>query len=114
MIKTIRSYVNNKTDKVIHPDMVVKAMEICTQCTAYTPKPSGTSYHGVYYSPPENGKSNALNKELFIGLDTDWLITMLDFQTVIEPFIKLGIPVITNQYHLAQNAGDRFLGMFSR
>ncbi|APG78207.1 hypothetical protein [Wuhan Millipede virus 4] len=68
---------------------------------------------GVYYSPPGNGKTTAMDRGLFIGIDTDWLIHSSDFNTVVAPFLNMGLPVLTNQYDLATNSGEKFFGTFN-
>lgn len=112
IINDIRSSTDPSTAKITHRNLA-GAMARCKRCMSYDNIPTSTSYPGVYYAPPGNGKTTCLQNETFIGIDTDWLISMSNYNTVIEPFIRLGIPVLTNQYHLCQNSGERFFGMFN-
>lgn len=96
---------------------ISNAMSTCSQCAIYHDMPSHIRPHTtvpcVLYSPPGNGKSTALSNGFFIGVDTDWLIRNSDFNTIIAPFLKLGVAVITNQFELATNSGEKFLGSYN-
>lgn len=95
----------------IEPQDIAEAIRMCPRCTG-DPPATGPTLPGVYYAPPGNGKTTCLNERHFCGVDTDWLVKMSDFQTVIAPFLQLDVAVITNQYHLATNAGEKFFGLF--
>lgn len=113
MINKIRSLATNYEGPISRSDLAT-AIQHCPQCSTRSDIPSGPSYPGVYYAPPGNGKSKSQDDETFIGIDTDLLISMSDFKTIIDPFLRIGIPVITNQYHLAQHSGERFFGIFNK
>lgn len=96
-------------------ERLAEAMEKCKHCTTIKPSSQAvtTTFCGVYYSPPGNGKTTALETEAFVGVDTDWLLKMSDFNTMLAPFLRRGIPILTNQYHLSVNAGTKFIGTFN-
>lgn len=112
MINNIRSSAV-PTNPRIKPTDIAHAMSKCLHCNQLDTPISSTSYPGVYYAPPGNGKTTVTNKELFIGIDTDYLISFSSYDRIIEPFLSIGIPVITNQYHLCQNASEKFHGHFA-
>lgn len=91
---------------------LAKAMQDCPACpiTDHLPYPTVAS---VFYSPPGNGKTTAIKNLTYIGVDTDWLTRNSDFNTIIAPFLKIGVSVITNQYDLATNSGEKFFGLFN-
>lgn len=109
MISSIRTEVN--PEGKLKPARLREFIERCEFCS--TPHAISTSYRGIYYSPPGNGKSTALEKEAFVGVDTDWLLKNSTYDKVIRPFIEKNIPVITNQYHLSTGSGTRFFGSFN-
>lgn len=97
---------------LVTPSQLATAMENCNQCSGNYPT-VGPTYPGVYYAPPGNGKTTAARHNVFCGVDTDWLLKMSDFNTVIAPFLAMDLPVITNQYNLATNSGEKFIGNFN-
>lgn len=64
---------------------------------------------GMFYGPPGMGKSTVLNLGYFIGLDTDWLTSMLRYDDIIW-FLSQQIAVITNQYSLSQLSDTTMIG----
>lgn len=113
VLKTINSVRKLDPDHdLVCPNQIAKAMETCPYCVGDTPK-TGPTPTGVYYAPPGNGKTTCQDRHLFCGIDTDWLVKMSSFQHIIAPFLEMDLAVITNQYHLATNAGEKFIGLFS-
>lgn len=111
IVNSIRGLARNSDP--VTPCMLINSIASCYQCQQFSGIPTGTSPTGIYYAPPGNGKSTAQRKELFIGIDTDWLIKESDFPTIMLPFLKIGIPIVTNQYHLCLNSGEKFIGIFN-
>lgn len=102
-----------------HMNMCYRCQRIARHAKIETPsdqfayiRPNST-FPGVYYAPPGNGKTTVMERGLFIGIDTDWLLRNSDFNNVIAPFLKFNLPIITNQYGLAVNAGQKFIGCYS-
>lgn len=90
------------------------AINHCQLCRRQNPDPLPYPTHpGVFYSPPGNGKTQALISGYLVAVDTDWTLRNSDFNTVIAPFLKLGLAVITNQYSLATNSAEKFIGAFN-
>lgn len=110
LISSIRTEAN--PDGLLKPALLAQAMKNCPLCST-SPKALSTSYPGVYYSPPGNGKSTALTHESFVGVDTDWLLKNSTFSIMLKPFLDKSIPIITNQYHLATASSTRFFGAFN-
>lgn len=110
LISSIRAEAN--PEGLLHPDRLAQAMRDCDLCKR-PPRSLSTSYPGVYYSPPGNGKTTSLKTEVFIGVDTDWLLKNSNFDAIIKPFLSKSVPIITNQYHLAAASGTRFFGAFN-
>lgn len=110
IINRIRRYVGK--DEELRPDKLLESMSNCEFCKirSHRRKPS---FPAVYYAPPGNGKTTALRKEVFVGVDTDWLLKNSTFSYIISPFLEMGIPVITNQYHLCMNAGSKMFGLYN-
>lgn len=68
------------------------------------------SIPGIYYAPPGAGKTTALDHGKLVALDTDWLgvgLTWMDY----GPMLKLGIPIITNQYTIFKSSGFKVIGV---
>lgn len=59
-------------------------------------KSPGLSTPGIYYAPPGAGKTTAQNRELLVGLDTDWIGKGVTWREL-SPMLNLGIPILTNQ-----------------
>lgn len=95
----------------LDPKRLAQHIQECEHCK--TPSALSTTYPAVYYAPPGNGKSTAFDKELFVGVDTDWLIRCSTYREVIHPFISRSIPILTNQYSLVSGSGVRFFGSFN-
>lgn len=110
LISTIRSEAN--PEGLLSPTQLAQAMTDCPLCST-KPRGLSTSFPGVYYSPPGNGKTTSLEHETFIGIDTDWLLKNSTFDNIMRPFLAKSIPIITNQYHLAAASGTRFFGAFN-
>lgn len=110
MINSIRSIADQKD--IITRRQLHDALQNCNSCGK---RDFGyMTYPGVYYAPPGNGKTTSLDLEVFIGIDTDWLIANGSYQLVVQPFLLLDIPVITNQYDLVYSSHDFVVGMFNR
>lgn len=111
VINQVRSQSKTPGYSLIEPAHVAASMKTCPSC-AHIKSRGFTSPTGVYYAPPGNGKTTAMAKELFIGVDTDWLLANSSFNTIIAPFLTRDIPVLTNQLSLSLHAGERFFGSF--
>lgn len=105
--------IRSSTSPPITGEDVALGMIKCAKCNAKE-FAHGITSPGFYYAPPGSGKSTALQNGTFVGVDTDWLIYGSDYQTVVCPFIMLGVAVLTNQYHLAIQAPERVFGMFNK
>lgn len=110
-INKVRSFSSPK----ISGEDIALAIYHCDLCRKNSHKPTnlGMSPTGVYYAPPGSGKTTALEQGLFVGVDTDWLIHSSTYANVMKPFIDLDVPVLTNQYDLALQSGERFIGTFN-
>lgn len=102
-----------RIDDPITINQLTQAISTCTQCTQYSDFPVFPSPIGVYYSPPGNGKTTSQRNEFFVGIDTDWLTKEDFFDRECAPFLRINLPIVTNQYHLAQHAGQKFIGSFN-
>lgn len=109
LINRIRSPYTTK----IHHKEIQQAMEGCNECKYVNPD-STTTMPGIYYSPPGNGKTTAQKLDIFIGIDTDWLLKHSDFQHMCLPFLKLGIPILTNQYLISTDSPYKVFGAYSK
>lgn len=96
----------------LDPVRLSNAMRKCHLCKDMTHRPNTTT-PGFFYAPPGSGKSTALEKHLIVAVDTDWLITRSYFDDIIAPFLRMGVPVLTNQYHLAHNSGEKLIGWYN-
>nr|UNI73881.1 MAG: hypothetical protein [brine shrimp partiti-like virus 1] len=96
----------------ITPGNLAESISECQECTRSTSRPN-TTIPMLLYAPPGSGKTTLQNQRLFVGLDTDWLISLSDFNTVVAPFLKMAIPVITNQYHLALSSSEKLFGYYN-
>lgn len=102
-----------------NPDysLLISKIKACNHCrfneSNHPNQHPGMSYPALYYAPPGNGKSTSGRKCLFIGVDTDWLLKRSNFETIVKPFLDMGIPVLTNQYHLGLKSGIRMFGNFN-
>jgi hypothetical protein len=112
VISAIRSEVD--PNQAIDKNYLSKAMYTCSKCRSNQeselPLPT---MPGVFYSPPGNGKTQALSNSFLVAVDTDWTLRNSDFQTIIAPFLKLGLAVVTNQYSLATNSSEKFIGAYN-
>lgn len=111
VLKKINRIRRPYTDKITPVD-VHGAIAQCSACKFSSPWAT-TSYPGIFYSPPGNGKSTSMKTDCFIGVDTDWLLKHSDFSTMCLPFVKLGIPILTNQYSLIIDTDQKMFGSFS-
>lgn len=111
-IRSLSSINEDWTDLFILPSDVADAIKHCRYCKQYSPGRC-TTYPGIYYAPPGNGKTTCMDKELFIGVDTDWLVHGTTFRSLAAPFINADIPIITNQKHLAIDGGQRVFGIYN-
>lgn len=102
-----------RIDDPITINQLTDAISQCIQCTQYRNFPVSPSPVGVYYSPPGNGKTTSQRREFFVGIDTDWLTKEDFFDRECAPFLRMNLPIVTNQYHLAQHAGQKFIGTFN-
>lgn len=102
-----------RIDDPITIDQLVDAISHCLDCRISPTYVATPSPVGVYYSPPGNGKSTALRDEYFIGVDTDWLTKEDFFNRECAPFLRMNLPIVTNQYELAINSGIKFIGSFN-
>jgi len=91
--------------------MIADSIKTCQFCKQVKKIPT---VPGVHYASQNNEKTHCLNTKQFIGVDTGWLITVSNFKTIIDPFLKIGIPIITNHYHLSQKAGEKCIGVFNK
>lgn len=64
---------------------------------------------GILYAPPGMGKSTVAQLGYYVGLDTDWLTSMLRNRDVIW-FASKGIPMMTNQYSLSTLSDRTMVG----
>lgn len=64
---------------------------------------------GILYAPPGMGKSTVARQGYYIGLDTDWLTSMLRNADVIW-FASQSIPMMTNQYSLSTLSDRTMVG----
>lgn len=111
----VLSWINKNRRKLgsrerISMRMVRERMFNCEFCR--NTSSAGLTTAGIYYAPPGMGKTTAMNRELFIGLDTDWLgvgLTWMDYRLI----LKKRIPILTNQKHLFRECGYRVVGMYS-
>lgn len=106
----IRKLAKSKDRPILKTD-VISAINKCDVCS--TMPPPTPSYPGIYYAPPGNGKSTAQERGVFIGMDTDWLIKNASYDTTFLPFVKMGIPIITNQYTVPTQSGQKLIGFFN-
>nr|UNI73907.1 MAG: hypothetical protein [brine shrimp partiti-like virus 2] len=109
LINEIRSLAGSYA---ISPHALADAISECQRCNHNTSRPN-TTIPMLLYAPPGSGKSTVLERRLFVGLDTDWLISLSDFNTVVAPFLKMSIPVITNQYHLGLSSSEKLFGYYN-
>lgn len=85
--------------------------ETCEKCKWNKGKRQFTNF-GVYYAPPGNGKTTLMNDELFLGFDTDWITSGLQWTQLTKLFMA-NIPILTNQYSAFQNSGLLITGIFN-
>lgn len=118
-VRVDRTTVLKKINKIrrpyspnITPSMVHEAVKRCNKCKHSSPLAT-TTYPGIFYSPPGNGKSTTMKNEIFIGIDTDWLLKHSTYQEMCQPFVKLGIPILTNQYSIIIDTDRKMFGSFS-
>ncbi len=109
MINEIRKLGHNYTGPILSVDLA-NAIAACPDCQHF--KPKGLSYPGAYYAPPGNGKSHALKTGSIVAVDTDWLIANSNYITTVDPFLRLNIPVITNQHDLFVGAPTKLIGIY--
>lgn len=95
------------TEEGVHNS--IRNCNIC-QHTHHTPYPTPT---GIYYAAPGNGKSTAIKENLFLGIDTDWLNRGSTFQVIMKPFLDRNIAILTNQYDLSAQTGERIFGIYN-
>lgn len=105
--KIRRTYTSKITSTMIH-----QAISDCPHCRT-APKWATTTYPGIFYSPPGNGKTTSMKWNMFIGIDTDWLLKHSSYDEMCQPFVKLGIPIVTNQYSLIIDTDQKMFGAFS-
>lgn len=87
------------------------AMARCPRCIRRSGR-RALSVPGIYYAPPGSGKTSAMNKEDFIGFDTDWLTSNLRWQDLVE-LLREEIPIITNQPGAFTGSGMLIVGVFN-
>lgn len=112
--QTVWSFMNKWRTK-IQPQSAIDISELerkiskCKLCQKGK-YPAALSNPGVYYAPPGCGKTTAQNKELLVGLDTDWIgvgPTWADY----SPIFNMKIPIITNQYTIFEGSGFKVIGV---
>lgn len=96
----------------ISPQKLAKAMLKCKLCLDLQVKPCFTS-PGLFYAPPGSGKTTAITNRLFIGIDTDWLIAGSTFETIVAPFLRQNIPVLTNMHNVCSCSGEKMFGYYN-
>lgn len=74
---------------------ISRKIESCILCQANGPHRL-MSHPGIYYAPPGIGKTTAMDKELLIGFDTDWVGTGITWYEL-SPLLNMKIPIVTNQ-----------------
>lgn len=109
LINDIRKLGHNCTGPMTG-EQLAKAISKCDACKDFTPK--GLSYPGAYYAPPGNGKTHALSHGDIVAIDTDWLIANSTYMKTVDPFLRINIPIITNQHDLFVGAPTKLIGVY--
>nr|DAZ87741.1 TPA_asm: hypothetical protein [Pseudoglobivirus] len=88
------------------PETCLKHMAQCPRCTSprYVRR-KAPDKPSIFYAPPGSGKTTCLRDERIVAIDSDWLYAHGTFHDVLLPFLKMGIAVVTNQYHILENCG---------
>jgi hypothetical protein len=103
-----------KRHSLIDEKSLLNCVLNCQKCNLTGNNPTSLpSPFGIYYAPPGNGKTHALDEGFIVGVDTDWLNHSSTFDVIIKPFLDNDIPVITNQYDLIPLSGYRLFGIFN-
>lgn len=83
----------------------------CEYCKTERPKRQ-LSQPGIYYAPPGIGKTTAMNEELIVGLDTDWIGSKVTWHEL-SPVLNMRIPIITNQSEGFVGSGLKVIGVYN-
>lgn len=112
LMNTIRSKAHDHepTRDTLKTKAIEKAMEDCKLCKKSGPQSWSTP--GIYYAPPGNGKTTALEKGFLAAFDTDWLTSGIHEQELTF-LLERNIPIVTNQYTAFGNGMTKMIGFFN-
>lgn len=98
-----------ETRHITYQDIIRKEAK-CKHCSARK-TPRKLSTRGIYFAPPGFGKTTALNEELLVGFDTDWIGRGVTWREL-SPLLTAEIPIITNQHAGFIGSGLKVHGAF--
>lgn len=106
-----RARLRRNTDARVTLTQITERQSRCRHCKILRPQ-RRLSQPGIYYAPPGIGKTTALNEELLIGVDTDWIGTQVTWLEM-SPLLNMRIPIITNQSVGFVGSGMKIVGVYN-